>query len=79
MVGEQQQLPAPAGTVRATARPDSTLAVPRGSFSSGGFGVLTSLILLVALPAEAATYYVTVDGSSFSPATLTIEAGDMVV
>jgi plastocyanin len=48
-------------------------------FSSGGFGVLTTLILLVALPAEAATYDVTVNGSSFSPATLTIEAGDMVV
>ena len=48
-------------------------------FSSGGFGMLTTLILLVALPAEAATYDVTVNGSSFSPDALTIDVGDTVV
>ena len=37
------------------------------------------LILSIALPAEATTHYVTVNGSSFSPATLTIEPGDTVV
>lgn len=31
------------------------------------------------MPAEAATYHVTVNGSSFSPATLTIEPGNSVV
>ena len=41
--------------------------------------MLTSLILLAALPAEAATYHVTVNGSSFSPDALTIDVGDSVV
>jgi plastocyanin len=49
------------------------------AFLSGSFGVLISLILLIALPAEAATRYVTVNGPSFSPATLTIAPGDTVV
>ncbi len=48
-------------------------------FLSANFGLLFSLILAVALPAEAATHNVTVNGSSFSPAALTIEAGDTVV
>jgi len=47
--------------------------------SSGGFGVLTSLILWVASPAEATLHNVTVNGSSFSPAILTIDVGDTVV
>ena len=46
---------------------------------SGSFGLLTGLILAVARPVEAATYNVTVNGSRFSPAALTIEAGDTVV
>ncbi len=49
------------------------------AFLSRSFGVLISLILSIALSAEATTYYVTVNGSSFSPATLTIEPGDTVV
>ncbi len=46
---------------------------------SGGFGLFTGLILLVAPPLEAATHNVTVNGSGFSPGALTIEAGDTVV
>ena len=53
------------------------------SFFAGGlrtaFGLLISLILFLAPPAEAATHNVTVNGSSFSPAALTIEAGDTVI
>jgi plastocyanin len=49
------------------------------AFLSGSLGVLISLILLIGLPAEATTHYVTVNGSSFSPATLPIEPGDTVV
>src|SRR5664279_4387404 len=43
------------------------------------FGLLTSLFLAVALPAEAATTNVTVNGSIFSPDALAIEVGDTVV
>ena len=46
---------------------------------SGSFGLLISLIFSIARPAEAATHNVTVNGSHFSPAALTIEAGDTVV
>jgi len=46
---------------------------------STSFGVLISLIFSIALPAQATTYYVTVNGSSFSPVKLTIEPGDTVV
>jgi plastocyanin len=49
------------------------------AFLSGSFGVFIGLILSIALPAGATTYYVTVNGSSFSPATLTVEPGDTVV
>ena len=49
------------------------------AFVSGSFGVLAALVLSVALPAEAATYNVAVNGSHFSPATLPIEVGDTVV
>ncbi len=46
---------------------------------SGSFGLIISLLLSLARPALAATYHVTVNGSHFSPAALTIEVGDMVV
>jgi plastocyanin len=48
------------------------------AFLSGGCGLLASFFSF-ALPTEAAIYNVTVNGSGFSPATLTIEAGDTVV
>jgi len=37
------------------------------------------LILAISIPMKAATFYVGVNGSHFSPATLTIEVGDTVV
>jgi plastocyanin len=37
------------------------------------------MIILAAKPTEAATYNVTINGSAFSPATLTIAVGDTVV
>ena len=46
---------------------------------SGRFGVLVSLVLAVARPAAATNTMVTVKGSHFSPAALTIELGDTVV
>ena len=49
------------------------------AFLSAGCGLLASLILSLALPAEATTHNVTVNGSSFSPAALTIEVGDTVI
>lgn len=42
-------------------------------------GLLVSLILAVARPAEATDYTVIVNGSHFSPAALTIEVGDTVI
>jgi plastocyanin len=48
-------------------------------FVYGSFGMLAGFLLSVALPAEAATYFVTVNGSGFSPATLEIEPGDTVI
>lgn len=41
--------------------------------------MVMSLILSVALPAQATTHNITVNGSYFSPAALTIETGDTVV
>lgn len=49
------------------------------AFLFGSFSVVISLILFLSQPADAATYNVTINGSSFSPATLTITAGDTVV
>ena len=49
------------------------------AFLPAGFGLLASLLLSLALPAEAASHDVTVNGSNFSPVTLTIEVGDTVV
>lgn len=48
-------------------------------FLSAGLVLLTSLVFLIARPAQATTHNVTVNGSSFSPAALTIEVGDTVV
>ena len=49
------------------------------AFLSASLGLLTGLIVSIALSAEATTHNVTVNGSSFAPAALTIEAGDTVV
>ena len=43
------------------------------------FGLIISFIFFLALAAKAATHYVTVNGSNFSPDTLTIDVGDTVV
>ena len=48
-------------------------------FLSASLGLLAGLIFLIAPPAEAAIHNVTVNGSIFSPANLTIEVGDTVV
>ena len=49
------------------------------AFVSGSFSLLAGLIFSLAIPMEAATYNVSVNGSHFSPAAVTIEVGDTVV
>ena len=49
------------------------------AFLGEGLGLLISSIFSLALPAEATTHNITVNGSSFAPAMLTIEMGDTVI
>ena len=51
----------------------------RTKFLSVGCGLLVTQFFTVALSGHAADHNVTVNGSSFSPATLTIETGDAVI
>ena len=59
----------------------TVLLMPRMKYISvsGSFSLLAGLIFVSVIPMEAATYNVSVNGSHFSPATLTIELGDTVV
>ena len=45
----------------------------------GALSLITGLLFLIGLQIQAAVYYVGVDGSGFSPATLPIEVGDTVI
>ena len=48
------------------------------AFVSGSFSLLTGLIFTLTIPIKAADAYVTVNGSHFSPANVTIEVGEKV-
>jgi plastocyanin len=48
-------------------------------FFQGLSSPLVALLIAVGLPMHAETFYVTVNGSGFSPATLPVQVGDTVV